>query len=94
MLMAIPAERMAERAAAWAESDAAARAVIVYGSLAQGTADDDSDLDVIIVAEPGQREGHPIEIAGRLRASRCRAVSEISTAYYAGFRADLIVAGA
>ncbi len=54
--MAIPAERMAERAAAWAESDAAVCAMIVYGSLAQGTADDDSDLDVIIVAEPGQRE--------------------------------------
>ena len=43
---------MADRAAAWAESDAAVRAMIVYGSLAQGTADDDSDLDVIIVAEP------------------------------------------
>jgi predicted nucleotidyltransferase len=55
MLMAIPAELMAERAAAWAESDAAVRAMIVYGSLAQGTADEDSDLDVIIVAEPGQR---------------------------------------
>jgi predicted nucleotidyltransferase len=55
MLMTIPAERIAERAAAWAESDAAVRAMIVYGSLAQGTADDDSDLDVIIVAEPGQR---------------------------------------
>ena len=54
--MAIPAERMAERAAAWAESDAAVRAVIVYGSVAQGSADDDSDLDVIVVAEPGQRE--------------------------------------
>jgi predicted nucleotidyltransferase len=57
MLMAIPAERMAARAAAWAESDAAVRAVIVYGSLAQGSADDDSDLDVVVVAEPGQREG-------------------------------------
>jgi predicted nucleotidyltransferase len=56
MLMAIPAEQMAERAAAWAESDASVRAMIVYGSLAQGTADDDSDLDVIIVAEPGQRD--------------------------------------
>lgn len=54
--MAIPAELMAERAAAWAESDAAVRAMIVYGSLAQGTADEDSDLDVIIVAEPGQRD--------------------------------------
>jgi hypothetical protein len=30
--------------------------MVVYGSLAQGTADDDSDLDVIIVAEPGQRD--------------------------------------
>ncbi len=53
MLMTIPAEQIAGRAAAWAESDAAVRAMIVYGSLAQGTADD--DLDVIIVAEPGQR---------------------------------------
>jgi predicted nucleotidyltransferase len=52
--MTIPAELMAERAAAWAESDSAVRAVIVYGSLAQGTADDDSDLDMIVVAEPGQ----------------------------------------
>lgn len=56
MLMAIPAELMAERAVAWAESDAAVRAMIVYGSVAQGTADEDSDLDVIIVAEPGQRD--------------------------------------
>jgi predicted nucleotidyltransferase len=54
--MAIPAELMAERAAAWAESDAAVRAMIVYGSLAQAGADEDSDLDVIIVAEPGQRD--------------------------------------
>lgn len=56
MLMAIPAGQMAGKAAAWAKSEAAVRAVIVYGSLAQGTADDDSDLDVIIVAEPGQRD--------------------------------------
>src|ERR1700689_3173184 len=56
MLMAIPAELMTERAAAWAESDPAVRAMIVYGSLAQGSADEDSDLDVIIVAEPGQRD--------------------------------------
>jgi predicted nucleotidyltransferase len=56
MPMAIPAEIMAGRAAAWAESDPGVRAMIVYGSLAQGTADEDSDLDVIIVAEPGQRD--------------------------------------
>ena len=54
--MPIPAELMAERAASWAESDAAVRAMIVYGSLAQGSADEGSDLDVIIVAEPGQRD--------------------------------------
>jgi predicted nucleotidyltransferase len=54
--MAVPAEEMAARAAAWAESDAAVRAAIVYGSLAQGTADDRSDLDLVVVAEPGQRE--------------------------------------
>lgn len=54
--MTIPAEQMADRTAAWAESDAAVRAMIVYGSLAQGTADEDSDLDVIIVSEPGQRD--------------------------------------
>ncbi len=54
--MTIPAGQMAERAAAWAESDDAVRAVIVYGSLARGTADDGSDLDVIIVAEPDQRD--------------------------------------
>jgi predicted nucleotidyltransferase len=56
MLMAIPAEQLSGRAAAWAESDAAVRAMIVYGSVAQGTADEGSDLDVIFVAEPGQRD--------------------------------------
>jgi predicted nucleotidyltransferase len=55
--MAIPAEEMAARAAQWAESDLAVRAAVVYGSLARGVADEDSDLDLIIVAEPGQRDG-------------------------------------
>ena len=54
--MAVPAQQMAQKAAEWAESDTAVRAMIVYGSVAQGTADEDSDLDVIIVAEPGQRD--------------------------------------
>jgi hypothetical protein len=45
---------MAARAAAWAGSDDAVRAVIVYGSLAQGTPDKQSDLDLIVVAEPGK----------------------------------------
>jgi hypothetical protein len=31
------------------------RAAIVYGSLAHGTATEESDLDLIVVAEPGQR---------------------------------------
>jgi predicted nucleotidyltransferase len=53
----IPAERMAERAASWAEAEDGVRAAIVYGSVAQGTADEDSDLDLILVTEPGQREG-------------------------------------
>lgn len=37
--MTVPAEQMAARAAAWAESEPAVRAALVYGSLAQGTAD-------------------------------------------------------
>jgi predicted nucleotidyltransferase len=55
--MTVPAEEMAARAAAWAGSDAAARAAVVLGSVAQGTADEESDLDLIVVAEPGQRDG-------------------------------------
>jgi hypothetical protein len=54
--MPFPAEEMAARAAAWAGADAAVRAAIVYGSVAQGTANEGSDLDLIVVAEPGQRE--------------------------------------
>ncbi|MGB6458196.1 MAG: nucleotidyltransferase domain-containing protein [Streptosporangiaceae bacterium] len=54
--MPVPAEEMAARAAAWARTDAAVRAAIVYGSLAHGTASEQSSLDLIIVAEPGQRD--------------------------------------
>jgi Polymerase beta, Nucleotidyltransferase len=54
--MPVPAEEMAARATAWAAADAAVRAAIVYGSLAQGTATEESDLDLIVVAEPGQRD--------------------------------------
>lgn len=54
--MIIPAEQMAARAVLWAEADPAVRAAIVYGSLAQGTAGPESDLDLIVVAGPGQRE--------------------------------------
>jgi predicted nucleotidyltransferase len=52
----IPAERMAQRAAIWAKGEDGVRAAIVYGSVAQGTADDESDLDLILVSEPGLRE--------------------------------------
>lgn len=55
--MPLPAEEMAARAAVWARADAAVRAAIVYGSVAQGTANEESDLDLIVVAEPGQRDG-------------------------------------
>lgn len=55
--MPIPAEEMAARAAGWAAAEDAVRAAIVYGSLAHGTATAESDLDLIVVAEPGQRDG-------------------------------------
>lgn len=54
--MAVPAEEMAARAATWAGSDDTVRAAVVYGSLAQGTAHEESDLDLIVVAEPGRRD--------------------------------------
>jgi hypothetical protein len=54
--MPVPAEEMAARAAVWAGADAAVRAAIIYGSVAQGTASEGSDLDLIVVAEPGQRD--------------------------------------
>jgi predicted nucleotidyltransferase len=52
----IPAERLAARAAGWARSEPAVRAAVVYGSVAHGTAGERSDLDLIIVAEPRQRD--------------------------------------
>ncbi len=47
---------MAERVARWAEAEDGVRAAIVYGSVAQGTADEESDLDLILVTVPGRRE--------------------------------------
>lgn len=47
---------MVARAVAWAETESAVRAAVVYGSVAQGTANERSDLDLIVVAEPGQRD--------------------------------------
>jgi predicted nucleotidyltransferase len=54
--MTVAAEEMAARASAWAAGDVAVRAAIVYGSVALGTANADSDLDLLVVAEPGQRD--------------------------------------
>jgi predicted nucleotidyltransferase len=64
----IPAERMAQRAAEWIRTDPSIRAGVVYGSLARQEATQDSDLDLILVAEPGQREQmweRRRELAGR-----------------------------
>lgn len=46
-----------ERAKAWAEGDDRVDAVLVYGSVATGSADDFSDLDLLLVAREGAREG-------------------------------------
>jgi hypothetical protein len=54
--MDVPAQMLAARAAEWAASDDAVRAAVVYGSLAQGTAGWYSGLDLIVVAESGQRD--------------------------------------
>jgi predicted nucleotidyltransferase len=52
----LTAERMAERAGRWSRAEPCVRAAIVYGSVAQGTADEESDLDLILVTEPGRRD--------------------------------------
>ena len=52
-----PADRMAQRAAEWIRAEPSVRAGVVYGSVARQEATEDSDLDLILVAEPGQREG-------------------------------------
>lgn len=45
-----------ETARRWAESDPRVRALLVTGSLGRGQADALSDVDLIIVAEPGRRD--------------------------------------
>jgi hypothetical protein len=44
------------RARDWVTGDARVRAALVHGSLARGTATALSDVDLVVVAEPGQRE--------------------------------------
>jgi predicted nucleotidyltransferase len=63
------AERMAQRAAEWIRAEPGVRAGVVYGSVARQEATEESDLDLILVAEPGERERlweRRRELAGRL----------------------------
>src|SRR5438132_8303322 len=48
--------RLCERARQWAVEDERVAAAIVYGSVAQGQSNDLSDLDLLVVARPGQRD--------------------------------------
>jgi predicted nucleotidyltransferase len=76
----IPAERLAAQAAEWARPEPAVRAAVAYGSVAHGTAGEHSDLDLIIVAEPGQRDAlwtrrtriSELIVGGRPRGRRSR----------------------
>lgn len=45
-----------EAARRWAQSEPRVRALLVKGSLGRGQADELSDIDLIIVSEPGQRD--------------------------------------
>jgi nucleotidyltransferase-like protein len=51
-----PARRSRDRALAWADGEADVRAVVIFGSVATGRDDELSDLDLILVAEPGRRD--------------------------------------
>ncbi|HEY8457192.1 MAG TPA: nucleotidyltransferase domain-containing protein [Actinopolymorphaceae bacterium] len=71
MARALPAEELADRAAAWARSDERVLAAFGYGSLARGDANDWSDLDLLVVVKPGTRDAmwaEREEIAGRILA--------------------------
>src|SRR5690606_37572070 len=71
MARALPAEELADRAAAWARSDERVLAAFGYGSLARGDASDWSDLDLLVVVKPGTRDAmwaEREEIAGRILA--------------------------
>ena len=54
--MPTAARDFADRAVAWASAQSSIRAVVIFGSVAQGVDHDFSDLDLILVAEPGRRE--------------------------------------
>jgi predicted nucleotidyltransferase len=52
----VAADRMAARATEWIRAEPSVQAGIVYGSVARQEAGVDSDLDLILVSEPGQRQ--------------------------------------
>jgi hypothetical protein len=54
--MMTTARLFADRARRWAAHDSAIRALVVFGSVAQGTDNQWSDLDLVVVAEPGCRD--------------------------------------
>jgi predicted nucleotidyltransferase len=46
-------QRIVDAATRWAEQDRRVRALVLKGSLARGEADERSDVDLVVVAEPG-----------------------------------------
>lgn len=55
-MSSLPVAELAENARTWGEHDNRIAALIIYGSLAQGQANELSDLDLLVVARPGERE--------------------------------------
>ena len=49
-------EAIVDRARAWAEREARVRALLLTGSLGRGAGDNLSDLDLVIVSQPGLRD--------------------------------------
>jgi predicted nucleotidyltransferase len=54
--MSLPVDELVDRARRWAERDERVIAAVAYGSVAQGTATEWSDLDLLVVTAAEQRE--------------------------------------
>lgn len=79
--MTTRAREFAERAIVWAADQSALRGVVVFGSVAQGVDNHYSDLDLVLVAEPGRREelwGDRAAIAAAVMATEPAYVQEPS----------------
>jgi hypothetical protein len=91
-----PADDLAERAHAWCETEDRVAAAFVYGSVAQGQADEWSDLDLLIVAGIGSRDSlwaEREEWAGRILDGPVVLSGELSWQRpyrYAAYRADAV----